>query len=219
MCFHVVPIWSPRSLPMLPPGARQGPGAAERGRARSSPDASPGRRQPPRSPTPRRVPRPVLSLGGTGNLRPPARGETGSQQIPAGDTMPGKVPAGLHPVEGLTSLLWRSARPQASSSHRGLIFICHWVICGGKRWAGSQERPASLFSLRFALPSCRPGLRPPPPRPRAQVGSRGRTAFSTPGPALWALRTSELPAYTLVHSPSTSSSRQVFLLSRAPTWV
>lgn len=49
----------------------------------------------------------------------------------------------------------------------------------GRRWAGSQEQPASSFSLRFTLPSRRPGLRLPPPHLQSQVGSRG-TAPSLP---------------------------------------
>lgn len=46
-------------------------------------------------------------------------------------------------------------------------------------WAGGQQQPASLFSLHFTVPSCRPGPWVPPPCPRAQVGSRG-TAPSLP---------------------------------------
>lgn len=50
----------------------------------------------------------------------------------------------------------------------------------GWYWAGSQEQPASLFSLHFALPGCRPGLRPPPPHPRAQVCSQAQHPLCPP---------------------------------------
>lgn len=60
--------------PVLPPGAQQGLGAAEQGRAGISPDTGRGTQQLPGSPTPRCVLPPVLSWGVqgtfiTGNIR------------------------------------------------------------------------------------------------------------------------------------------------------
>lgn len=152
MCFHVVPIWSPPLPPRAAPRGSAGAGSSRAGQSQEQPRCRPGQATAARFPDPETSPLagPLLvGWRGTGNLRPLQGARPGSQQIPAGDTVPGKVPAGLHPVEGLTSLLWRSARPQASSSHRGLIFICHWVICGGS--TGPAARSGQHPYLAFAL--------------------------------------------------------------------
>lgn len=65
--------------------------------------------------------------------------------------MPRAVLAGPCPMEGLTSLLRHLAQPRASSSHWGLIFICHWVICGGG--TGLAARSSQHPYLAFTLPS------------------------------------------------------------------
>lgn len=164
MCFHVVPIWSPCSHCAAPPRAQQRLGAAEQGRARSSPNAGLGTWQLPSSQTSRYIPQPVLSWGTQGTSTP-LRGETGSWQIPPGDAMPGEVTTGPCPVEGQTSLLWHLAWPWALSSLWGLVF--HLLSdLQGWHWAGSQEHPASLFSIHFTLPSFWLGLWLPPPHPQ-----------------------------------------------------
>lgn len=94
---------APRSLPVLPPGARQGPGAAERGRARSSPDAGPGRRQPPGSPTLRRVPWPVLSWwgGGAQGTSAPCKGrDPAHSKFPLGTRCPERFLLACTPWRG-----------------------------------------------------------------------------------------------------------------------
>lgn len=135
---------------MLPPRGSAG----ARSRAGSSPDTGLSMQQLPRSPASKCVACPVLSWGVQGTSSPP-RDETVSRQIPTGNVIPGKVPAGLHgprwSMGKLSSLLRHLVHRWAFPSHQGSIFICHWVICGGD--TGLAARSSQHPHLAFTSPS------------------------------------------------------------------